>query len=302
MGFKYVNSCILCKSTKIDIFPSIISPFIAERIWNSKLHRTSLLKCNKCGFIFHNPRLDEDEEKVLYDNYRGEEYLKQRIKHEQTYSKELNELIGKNPIEIENRKLNLSKILNANLDINKIRNVLDFGGDKGQHIINEFKNIDKYVFDLSRVPTLGDIKTITDIYDSENKFDLITCCHVLEHVSSPIEVLEQIKSFSHEDTIFYLEVPLDNPFIVQLGSSKSIIHYVVRKIMFMKPIFLKFVCNIKSNEDIIMHEHVNFFSTYSMEMLLDREGFTLISILTKEMDFGWCKLNILCVLAKLKKI
>ncbi len=79
------------------------------------------------------------------------------------------------------------------------------------------------------------------------------------------------------------------------------IHYILRKIMFMKPNFLKFVYNIKSNEDIIMHEHVNFFSTNSMEMLLDREGFTLISILTKEMDFGWCKLNILCVLAKLKK-
>lgn len=191
--------------------------------------------------------------------------------------------------------------MNANFDINKIRNVLDFGGDKGQHLINEFKNIDKYVFDLSRVPTLEDINTINDISESKNKkFDLIICNHVLEHVSSPIDLLEQIKSFSHEDTIFYLEVPLDNPFIVQLESSKSIIHYVLRKMMVMNPFFFKFVTSIKSKEDIIMHEHVNFFSVKSMEKLLDIEGFTLISISTKEINFGWCILTVLSVLAKLK--
>ena len=135
---KYINNCILCNSNKIDIFPATMAPFIAERIWNSTPIKISIVRCSKCGFIFYNPRLDDEEEKTLYNNYRGEEYVKQRIKHEKNYSQKLNELIGKNPIEIENRKLHLSKILNDNLDINKIRNILDFGGDKGQHIINEF--------------------------------------------------------------------------------------------------------------------------------------------------------------------
>ena len=155
-------------SNKIDIFPATMTPFIAERIWNSKPLKTRIVICKNCGFIFFDPRLDDDEEKALYKDYRGEEYVKQRIKHEKTYSKSLNELIGKNPIEIENRKLNLSKILNANLDLSKITNILDFGGYKGQHIVNEFNHIDKYIFDLSRVPALGDIKRINDISESES--------------------------------------------------------------------------------------------------------------------------------------
>ena len=162
--------------------------------------------------------------------------------------------------------------------------------------------MNKYVFDLSRVPTMGDIKRINDISESKSKkFDLITCCHVLEHVSSPIEVLEQIKCFSHEDTIFYLEVPLEDPFDIQLISSKSLFHYFIKKIMFMNPNFYNFIRYLKRGEDISMHEHVNFFSVKSLTKLLEKEGFSLIFIDTNELDFCWCKLTVLSFLAKLKK-
>jgi hypothetical protein len=269
-----------------------------ERVWNSESIKANIIRCDNCGFIFCNPRLDKSEEKSLYKGYRDQDYQKQRMKYEKNYTEEINALIGKNPVEMKNRKENLLSILNSNLDLNKFENILDFGGDKGQHISDIFCHMDKYVFDLSDVSTVEGVKKIEAINESENKkFDLITCCHVLEHVSSPIDVINQIKSFSHKNTVFYFEVPYEVPFD---GPKTNIIHYILKKIIFFNCQVYRLIRKITNRDLLLMHEHVNFFSVNSLQNFLEKEGFEIIFIQMNEIDFKWSKFNIVSCLAKLK--
>ena len=42
---------------------------------------------------------------------------------------------------------------------------------------------------------------------TNDKFDLIILSHVFEHLTDPFDTLNYLKKISHEDTIFYMEVP-----------------------------------------------------------------------------------------------
>lgn len=289
---KEVNKCIVCNSDKLLIYPAITAPFIADRIWHSKPIKVNLMRCKNCGFAFYNPRLDNDEISNLYRDYRSDEYQKNRQKYEPSYTKELNESIGKNEIEIKNRKSNLSKILNENLDVSKIRSVLNFMGDNGQFIADDLVNAGKYVYGISGVTPIKGVKIIKDIPESRNmKFDFIMCCQVLEHVPYPLEILEQIKMFSHKDSVFYFEVPIDSPFEFSLITAKY--KEVIERILLLFGLLKEF------NRVFEMHEHTNHFSINSMKNMLVLTGFEILFIDVRTIDIGWSKPNILSCLAKL---
>ena len=217
---KSVNRCIICDSTNLISHNTTCSPFLAERIWNSKFVRVNLVHCNNCDFTFYNPRLDYEETYRLYKNYRGSEYQQQREKYEKWYTKDINNSIGNNAVEIEDRKSNMSDLIKGRFDTNLVGNILDYGGDKGQFICDEFAFADRYVYDISNVPLLPGIKRISDITESAGKkFDFIMCCHVLEHVSDPDEVIDKIMQFSHVGTKFYFELPFDLPILLTPVSS-----------------------------------------------------------------------------------
>jgi hypothetical protein len=69
------------------------------------------------------------------------------------------------------------------------------------------------------------------------------CCHVLEHLSEPNDVVAKIKSFAHKDTYFYIEVP---------GYSKP------------------------PPELPIFHEHINIFNIDSLKSLLERNNIVMV--------------------------
>ena len=175
-----VNECILCSSKRLKKHKAIIASFIAERIWNKKSFGIELTLCEDCSFAFFNPRLGDDEIQALYNNYRDENYQQQRYKHEPFYTKEINELIRNNDVEIINRKKNLFKFLSDYTNTANIKSVLDFGGDQGQAIIDEFSHIDRYVFDISGAdPINSNIIKINNYSEcKKNSYDFIMCCHV----------------------------------------------------------------------------------------------------------------------------
>ena len=82
------------------------------------------------------------------------------------------------------------------------------------------------------------------------KYDLIVCSNVLEHIPYPAEILGDIKACMDSDTILYLEVPLEE---------------------IMRDPFDGFYRNKRH-----WHEHINFFSEIALRRLIAACGLDVV--------------------------
>jgi hypothetical protein len=275
---KTVDCCIVCNSKNLKKYPCKVSPFFAYRIWNKKPFDVNLVYCNDCSFSFYDLRPTEEELGRYYQNYGTPEYQESRQKYEPFFTRELNESLRTGEIEI--RKPNADSIIKDNIDIKKIKSVLDFGGDRGQYIPDEFIDIDRCVYEISTRTPLTGIKKIAEIRESEKrKFDFIMCNHVLEHVSYPHDIIDRVMMFAHSGTKFYFELPIDWP-LANLSQ--------VNQFFFTHPKIYKIYTELRgrSIEDMCvfvqMTEHINFFSIQSLKTLLELHGLKVEYIAIKE--------------------
>lgn len=294
---KNVECCIICGSTNLINYDTMCSQFLAERIWNSKSFNVKLSHCNNCDFTFYNPRPDDKELDRLYNGYRSNEYQKQREKYESYYTKDFNESIV-NDIEIDGRKLNMSSIINKYINIKEIHNLLDYGGDKGQFITDDFKFIDRYIFDISNVDILPGIKKINYISESDNKkFDFIMCCHVLEHVSNPSEIINNILKFSHNGTKFYFELPYDSHKVLT-PIYINIFFKFFKMNSFIYKLYFKLIKRMECEPLFQMHEHINYFSIKSLQRLLELNGLKVEYISIKKLPLTMFSEMLCCYATK----
>ena len=278
---KIADQCIICKEMKIIKKDAIVVPFLADRIFGRKAFRTFLICCENCGFKFYAIRPDDTELMHLYDNYREERYLKQRFKHEPWYTKRLNDNLFNRPsIHIDRRNSLIKQIELYNPEITKkIKTVLDYGGDKGQLINGLFEQAKKYVYEISNVDLLPGIEKA--IYPSPITFDLIICSNVFEHVSYPDEILKKITEMAHENTLLFLEVPFEHPY-----SAVTILKRIIQQTMllFLRP--AQFRSTFGRGMFIHMHEHLNYFSRKSLQLLLEDAGYKKIIINVEKINNG----------------
>ena len=132
---------------------------------------------------------------------------------------------------------------------------------------------EKYVYNPSNVPLSNGVRRMADLNQYTPKFDYIQCCHVLEHCTNPHEIISNIIKLSHNNSIFYIEVPNDT----------SVNSYKVR--FFLEhPVINKMfstITGLSENRYRIMHEHINFFTIDSMMILMKTHGLDIKHILTK---------------------
>jgi SAM-dependent methyltransferase len=240
--------------------------------------------CKSCKFIFFNPRFEAEELAVLYSGYRDENYQKQRQAYEKEYTPELNHAIGFHPAQIQSRKKNLLEILKSNVDVNRINDVLDFGGDKGQYIPDEIPK--KFVYEISDVEPVPGVTMFKKLPDK--KFDFIMCSHVLEHVPFPSEVVEQIKKVANQDSVIYFEVPYEI-------YSQNLLKRLAKQAWFTVPALFRIVWMPT------MHEHVNIFCLNSLKRLCFEAGLEVFYIQIKGIDRGWTRGEVICCLARLNR-
>ena len=291
-----VKNCILCGSDKLDQYPAAAAPFLAERLWHSNAPTFKLAHCVNCDLSFYNPRLDSSELAHLYDNYRDENYQRQRQAKEPWYTEKINKSVGNDPHEIISRKNNLSQILaKKKIDAKAIKAVLDYGGDKGQFIPDEFSSAEKYVYEISGANPISGVKMLNDLNQLRPmKFEFIMCSHVLEHVPYPLDVIKEILLITQKNGLVYLEVPLDSPFY------RSGDIFMARKLnkLFFYLYQLAFRLKEKPPRIYEMHEHINYFSFASMKYLLQTSGLRIVYMGAKALNLGSSKSEILCCLAR----
>jgi hypothetical protein len=91
------------------------------------------------------------------------------------------------------RKKSVLDFLKPFLDFGQIKNVLDYGGDKGQYIPDQLSDANKYVYDISgnqTIPNVMLLRTLNSV--KQIKWDFILCMHLLEHLSDPLDTLKTL--------------------------------------------------------------------------------------------------------------
>ena len=202
--------------------------------------------CEKCKFLFLDIRFSEYELEKLYKNYRDEEYTQLRNSYEPGYFLR-NESLKKGITYIDQIEKLLTPFLHFPISI------LDWGGDTGVNTpFNKQKNNNLDIFDISNKNCLQYGNSVNKEIAQSKNYDLIICSNVLEHVSYPSSILNDIYKTMDRCSILYIEVPFENIMSmdnIKLPESKK--HW---------------------------HEHINFFSETSLRVLVQNAGLSIIKL------------------------
>ncbi|MGG7153641.1 class I SAM-dependent methyltransferase, partial [Clostridium neonatale] len=167
-----------------------------------------VLECKKCGLVFLSS----------FDHIKDEVYEESEMHEEK---KELDiEKYREQTKDDDIRRVESLKEIIRNKDI------LDFGCGNGgfikyaSNIANSINGVEleKKERDYLKAEGFNVRKGLTGL---NNKFDVITLFHVLEHLKDPIYNLNYIKNFLNEDGEIIIEIPNANDALLRLYKSQK---------------------------------------------------------------------------------
>ena len=262
MKSRVTNQCVCCDSNRLEKHPSVLMPFLSDRVFNwspveiqdswdltrygirsgMAYTRCNSLLCSDCGHLFLDIRFNNEEMSRLYKNYRQGDYVELRDKYEPGY-RERNETLNSG----YNYLQKVEEFLEPFLESSGMT-ILDWGGDTGKNTPFRTKCEFLHIYEISDKPLVQKAVRITS-FEKKNKYDLVVCSHVLEHVPYPKDTLKEIKEVMGDDTLFYIELPYET--IIRTEKQKTKRHW---------------------------HEHINFFNEKSIKKMLTSSGFEVIII------------------------
>ena len=241
---KTINYCVCCGSARLEVFPATMWRFVIDRMTggesNQPLIKCRYVHCLDCSFAGSDLRFSQEEEFRYYKNYMKEEYINHRCSYDEGYGLRgiLNFLNTEQYKEM--RRMPITQVLQNVLDFSKIESVLDFGGDTGELIPNELAHAKKFVTDVESRAIGNGVISVTSPSES-GLVDLVICGHTLEHVSYPMELIKNLKSYLKPGGWIYLEIPKERD-----GNYEP---------------------------DHQFHEHINHFNFKCLEYILKANGF-----------------------------
>ena len=261
---KIAKRCVCCDSTRLAARPAVLMPFIANRVfgwepvvidaaWGMRdlpqgaaqsVCRT--LMCEDCGLVFLDMRFDDEEMAALYDDYRGPAYTATRERFEPGYAAR-NALFEDGAHYGAMAEEFLAPLLPAR------PRVLDWGGDSGVNTPFRGRAAQHDVYDISGRPVVEGASAVDHAAALANSYDLIACCHVIEHVAYPVEILREIADAMRPETLLYVEAPHED--LMRLNADPA----------------------ARLGAKRHWHEHINFFSAESVEALLKRLGLDVVA-------------------------
>ena len=259
-----VSRCVVCDGEIRELRQALVSPFLARRIWNRPPFSVALAECQACGFIFYNPRLDDEEAMRLYSGYRSPEYQQMRYASEPWYTVKFNAELA-SPKSYDRRRKILEPILRRNIGDRPIKRVLDYGGDRGDLVVGLVKGAQAFVYDISGIPAADGVTPTAN--PAECKPDLIINSNVLEHVGFPHHHLEEIVKIAPAGCLIFLEVPCETPF----GSGRIAKRIAQVGVMALtRPSLARYM--IAPASLYMMHEHINYYTEQSLATLMRSAG------------------------------
>lgn len=183
------------------------TPFIeAEDDLGGRSGRFFFVTCTECGLVYQSPRLNLDAIKPYYDD----EYIAHRKKSSWGILTPFYDwAMGK----LDREKI---KIVRKHIDLNKETCVLDIGCGSGSFLAavqSRFgSNCTGVDFkDLSHLPWMANVDfrlgTLSEQDFGDQKFDLITMWHFLEHDYEPAETLSRARELLAPGGCIVIEVP-----------------------------------------------------------------------------------------------
>lgn len=227
-------------------------PVVIDKTWGLKTIKNGnaysickTLYCQECLFLFLDIRFSDNELSNLYKDYRGLEYTSLRELYEPGYSKR-NEILNAGIDNIKDIEDFLTPLLKLPVSI------LDWGGDTGKN--TPFKNQNKFVdiYDISNKEVMASATKVTMKKAHSKRYNLIVCSNVLEHTPWPSDVLFDIIKSMNRSSVLYIEVPLENLVLTE----KKDLHIQKKH----------------------WHEHINFFSERSLNLLVQNVGLKVIDL------------------------
>ncbi len=262
-------NCLICGSSNIESIDTVVSDFVMARIHEGfkqgENFSTKLCYCKDCTFAYYDYRFNEEEEYKLYRSYRDDEYQKLREKYECWYTKKINKILNFDNVSLNEQRNQITAMLFKNVD-KEIKISLDYGGNEGRTFTKKIGTYQKFVYDISGVKSIDGVQVISRHEDLKKiHYDFIMCNMLFEHLSYPINVLKKFSEIGDRDTLFYIEVPNENPFLK--GNKFSILKNI--KLAFNPNYSLnrlvRFYIKSLNGNFMPMKEHINFFTGPSLK-------------------------------------
>lgn len=270
---RIASRCICCNSDELRKSPAILMPFIAKRVfgwepveitddWGLRDIKCGMayplcnsVQCAGCGALFLDIRFNDLEMATLYSGYRDDEYTNLRDRFEPGY-RSRNSIILRGSTHIPSVETFLSRYVIPPL------NILDWGGDTGLNTPFGSQSKLFHIYDISNKPAIeGALRVDKDTIQITH-YDLIVLSHVLEHLPYPARTIMEIRSVMKKDTVLYIEVPHED--LLRLNPES------------------KNVLTKKKH----WHEHINFFTRESLNLLLECCGLEAIDVRSIEAAAG----------------
>jgi 2-polyprenyl-3-methyl-5-hydroxy-6-metoxy-1,4-benzoquinol methylase len=183
-GFEALSTCILCESTRLD----------------NACPQNLFYRCHACGLVFDNPRPSWDQIISFYsqeDKYDG--WLAEESARDALWRRRLRRVL---------RHASGGRLL-------------DVGAGIGQFLVFARKHFEVHGTEVSPVAVkiAAEKYGITlregtlDAVPADERFDVITMFHVLEHVPFPGQTLSRLSSMLKDSGVLILAVPNDVAFL-----------------------------------------------------------------------------------------
>ncbi len=258
----------------------------------SSTQTSNLLKCNDCELVFFSASFSEGELSRMYSGYRSSNYQRRRAKYEPWYSKKINDAIGHSSDVLTLRRQHLEGTLSTALQNHPQKTsspirVLDVGGDEGQFIPNIESITHKAVLEVSGVRPVDGAQVLGS-WNEVDDFspDMIMMCHVLEHIETARENIENASRALKPGGLLYIEIPLDRPAKIGRLFSTPLYTKYTKLLCRVTPLFViadllslvtrKFFGRPMLGSVIKQNEHINFFDGVTITSVVETLGFELI--------------------------
>lgn len=279
--------CPICGDPGIIQAHGRIAPFILQLKGDpeSALHDTTLCGCARCDLVYFSHRFDDDTLAAMYSGYRNERYLSIRRRWEPWYSRAVNAVMEPGSDVVAERVGFMTDIVGSYVEIDNLRNIVDYGGDEGQFFPPGYSG-PKYVIDVSGKDLVDGVRAASSLDELPDKPHLVVASGVLEHLVDPAALVKEIRAAVADDGLFYAEVPLDRPKVRRWHAGagyRRFLDWVSATrgswiaADFVAGMARNFGLTVPRLGAVKQSEHINYFSTQSLQTLLTGGGFRVVA-------------------------